>query len=266
MYDFQKANTWKRISAALCDFISLAIVVVGFALLLSYLLGINGYITRFENLQISYKEQYGIVSQERYNELPAEERVDYVIEKDYSSLTEEERVRYDEADKAFSQDSEANYVYGMIMNRVLIMVIFSILLGYILLEFVVPLIFKNGQTLGKKIFGVAVMREDGVRISPLLLFVRTVLGKYTVETMIPVMIIIMIFFGVMGIVGTVVIAAIVIAQIVLVAATKARTPLHDKLAHTVTVDYASQMIFDSPEAMIEYKKKIHAEQVESDKS
>jgi uncharacterized RDD family membrane protein YckC len=154
----------------------------------------------------------------------------------------------------------------MIMNKSLIMVIFSILLGYVLLELIVPLIFKNGQTLGKKIFGVALMREDGVRISPMLLFARTILGKYTVETMIPVMIIVMIVFGIMGIVGTVVIIAMLIAQIVLVAATKARTPLHDKLAHTVAVDYASQMMFDSPEAMIAYKQRIHAEQVEADRS
>ena len=76
--------------------------------------------------------------------------------------------------------------------------------------------------------------------------------------MIPVMIIVMIVFGIMGIVGTVVIIAMLIAQIVLVAATKARTPLHDKLAHTVAVDYASQMMFDSPEAMIAYKQRIHA--------
>lgn len=266
MYDFQKANMWKRISAALCDFILLAIVVVGFAFLLASVLGINNYVTQFDDLQTSYKKQYGIVSQEDYNALSAEERVNYIVEKDYASLTEEERVKYDEANKAFSSDNEANYIYGMIMNNSLIMIIFSILLGYVLLEFIVPMIFKNGQTVGKKIFGVAVMREDGVRISPLLLFVRTVLGKYTVETMIPVMIIVMIIFGVMGIVGTVVIVAMLIAQIVLVAATKARTPLHDKLAHTVTVDYASQMIFDTPEAMIAYKKKIHSEQVEAEKN
>ena len=266
MYDFQKANMWKRISAALCDLILLAIVVVGFAFLLASVLGLNGYITQFDELQTSYKKQYGIVTQEMYDELPAEERANYIIEKDYSALTEEERAKYDEANEAFTKDSEANYIYGMIMNKSLIMVIFSILLGYVLLELIVPLIFKNGQTLGKKIFGVALMREDGVRSSPMLLFARTILGKYTVETMIPVMIIVMIVFGIMGIVGTVVIIAMLIAQIVLVAATKARTPLHDKLAHTVAVDYASQMMFDSPEAMIAYKQRIHAEQVEADRS
>ena len=266
MYDFQKANMWKRISAALCDLILLAIVTVGFIFLLASLLGINGYVTRFAELQTSYKEQYGIVTQERYNEIPEAERENYRVEKDYASLTEAERAKYDEADKAFTQDEEANYVYGMIINRTLIMIIFGVLLAYTLLEFVVPLIFKNGQTLGKKIFGVALMREDGVKISPMLLFVRTILGKYTVETMIPVMIIVMIIFGIMGVVGTVVVVAMLIAQIILVAATKARTPLHDKLAHTVAVDYASQMIFDSPEAMIAYKQKIHAEQVEADRS
>ena len=266
MYDFQKANMWKRISAALCDLILLAIVVVGFAFLLASVLGLNGYVTQFDELQTSYKKQYGIVTQEMYNELPAEERANYIIEKDYSALTEEERAKYDEANEAFTKDSEANYLYSMIMNLTFIIVIFGILLGYVLLEFVIPLIFKNGQTLGKKIFGIAVMREDGVKLSPLLLFIRTILGKYTVETMLPLLLIVMIFFGATGIVGIVVVAGILIIQIVLLIATKVRTPLHDVLSHTVTVDYASQLIFDSVEDMIAYKKKIHAEQVESEKS
>lgn len=266
MYDFQKANMWKRISAALLDFIAICIVAVGFAFLLSTVLGYDGYKTEFVNLQTDYKRQHGIVSSAEYANLPEEERANYSIEKDYETLTEEERVKYDEADKAFAQDAEANYLYSMMMNLILLIVVFSILLGYILLEFIVPLIFKNGQTLGKKVFGLAVMREDGVKLSPLVLFVRTVLGKYTLETMLPLFVIAMIFLGAMGIVGIVVVAGILITQIVLLIVTKARTPLHDVLSHTVTVDYASQLIFDSVEDMIAYKKKIHAEQVESEKS
>lgn len=249
MYDFQKASMWKRISAALCDFILICIVAVGFALLLSTVLGYDGYIERFDELKVSYEEKYEID-----------------LEKSYDSLSEEERVKYDEADREFAQDSDANYLYSMIMNLTFLIVIFSILLGYILLEFIVPLIFKNGQTLGKKIFGIAVMREDGVRLSPLLLFVRTVLGKYTVETMLPLFVIVMLFLGSMGIVGIAVIAGMLIMQIALLIVTKARTPLHDVLSHTVTVDFASQMIFNNVEDMIAYKKKIHAEQVESEKN
>lgn len=249
MYDFQKASMWKRISAFLFDFILICVVIVGFALLLSVVLGYDGYITRFSNLQLSYGEEYGID-----------------LEKNYDLLSEEERIKYDEANEAFNKDEEANYLYSMIMNLTIIIVIFGILLGFVLMEFIIPLILKNGQTLGKKIFGIAVMREDGVKLSPLLLFVRTILGKYTVETMLPILIFALVIFGVMGIVGIIVIAAMLIAQIVLLIVIKARTPLHDVLAHTVTVDFASQMIFDSTEDMIAYKKRIHAEQVASEKN
>ena len=166
---------------------------------------------------------------------------------------------------AFSADSEAGYVYTMIVNFTFMIVTFSILLAFLLFEFIVPLLFGNGQTLGKKVFGVAVMRADGVKISPIILFARTILGKCTVETLLPAYILIMIYLNIMGIVGTAVILALLIVQMVLLATDKARTPLHDKLAHTVTVDYASQMIFDSPEALIAYKQKLHADKVASEK-
>ena len=249
MYDFQKASMWKRISAFLFDFILICIVIVGFALLLSAILGFNGYSERFEAIQESYEKEYSTD-----------------LEQAYDLLSDEERVKYDEAYNAFSKDEEANYLYSMITNLILIITIFSILLGFVLMEFVIPLILKNGQTLGKKIFGIAVMRQDGVRLSPLLLFVRTILGKFTVETMVLLFISVLVVFNLMGIIGIAIIAAILIAQVVLLIVTKARTPLHDVLAHTVTVDFASQMIFDSTEDMIAYKKRIHAEQVASEKN
>ena len=54
---------------------------------------------------------------------------------------------------------------------------------------------------------------------------------------------------------------LILAQIILLIFTHARTPLHDMLAGTVTVDLASQLIFDTPEDLLEYKKKLHAESV-----
>ena len=249
MYDFQKANLWKRISAALFDFIILCIAVVGFALLLSAVLGYDGHVAQLESV---------------YNEYEAGYQVDFDV--DVNTLTEEQREQYDTAKEALLSDDRVLYSNGMIINLTFVIVTVSVLIAYLLLEFLVPLLFRNGQTLGKKIFGVAVMREDGVRMTPLLLFVRTVLGKYTVETMIPILIIIMIYLGVMGIVGVVVVFGLLIFQIILIIANKARTPLHDVLSHTVTVDFASQMIFDSTEDMIAYKKRIHAEQVASEKN
>ena len=41
--------------------------------------------------------------------------------------------------------------------------------------------------------------------------------------------------------------------------THTRSPIHDLVAKTVTVDFASQMIFDSEEALLAYKTKLHEE-------
>ena len=77
--------------------------------------------------------------------------------------------------------------------------------------------------------------------------------------MIPVFVVIMILLEVMGAVGLVTIVGLFILQIVLVFSSKTRAALHDRLAHTVCVDLASQRIFDTPEQMIEYRKRISAE-------
>ena len=241
MYDFQKANTWKRISAALFDFIMLVMVVMGVAYLMSTVINYTSYFTEYENHRTQYGEKYGIdfkISAEEYNALP-----------------EDERAVYDEASKEFSKDAEVNKTYAMLLNLTLVIAIFSILISYLLLEFLVPLLFKNGQTLGKKIFGIGVMRIDGVRLTPFLLFVRSILGKYTIETMIPVFCAVMIYFNSMVAAAVMVIGILLIVQLGLLIANRERTPIHDKLASTVTVDLTSQMIFATVEDLLAYKEK-----------
>lgn len=235
---------WKRISAAIFDFIILVIFVLGFAWGLTNALNYSGYTKELQAHHDRVEVQYGIDF-----DISAEE---------YEALSAEEKARFTEADNVFRKDPAANKTYSIIFNLTLIIITFSILLSFVFLEFVIPLIFKNGQTLGKKIFGVGVMRSDGVKISAVVLFVRTILGKYTIETMIPVLLCIMIYFNAMSITAIFGIAVLLVVQLILVIATHARTPLHDKLASTVTVDIASQMIFDTPEELLEYKQKIHA--------
>ncbi len=252
MGDFQKAGMWKRISAALLDLVLLVTVVIGVALLLSTVLNYAQYVERMDALYDEYEAEYGLSF-----DITAEE---------YQAMSPEEKIPYDEAYDAFANDEEALLVQGKLFTYALMIVSFSILAGYLLLEFLVPLLFGNGQTLGKKVFGIGVMRIDSVKISPLLLFARSILGKCTVETMVPALLLVMLIFNLMGAIAVFVIIGLAVLQIVLVAATKGRTPIHDVLAQTVTVDFASQRIFDSPEALLEYKKKIHAESVERDGS
>lgn len=250
IYDLQKADIWKRASAALFDLIMVIIGAVGCIFVLSLIVGFNGYSERYEARQAVFEEQYGV----SFDDIANAEA--------YEALPEDEKAVIDEAFAAFAADEEANYLYNMLFQLTLITVTFGILLAYLILEFIVPLLLKNGQTLGKKIFGIAVMRLDGVRISGPILFIRSILGKYTIETMVPIMLLLMTAFGAVGIVGIGVIALILITNVVMIIITKTNSPIHDLLANTVAVDISSQMIFDTPEELLAYKQKVHAEAVE----
>lgn len=240
MCDLQKANMLKRISAALCDFIAISIVAVGVAFLLSLILGFDAKIDRLEEISDGYEAQFGVDFQ-----IPNE---------DDQNLSDDEKALYEQAWKAFSEDAEANYVFSLLINHILIMLTIGTLAAFFLLEFIVPLLFGNGQTLGKKVFGVALMHENHVKIKPFALFVRAILGKYMIGVLIPIYIIIMVCFGVLhGIVGIAVLLGLLILQLVSIAISKTNSTVHDLLAHTVCVDYASQMIFEDADALVRYK-------------
>ena len=145
------------------------------------------------------------------------------------------------------------------------MISLSVFFAVLIAEFIIPICLKNGQTVGKKIFSIAVMRIDGVKVTPVIMFVRSILGKYTVEIMIPLIILLMAFLGVGSIVTFGVVVLIVLFEIGLVIFTKTNSLIHDVLSSTVTVDLASQMIFDSPEAKQEYQLRIHNEDAKNAK-
>ena len=238
---------WKRASAFLFDVIILGIVVVGIAAVMSNLLGYDAYMDKVDAAYAAYETQYGIDFE--------------ITQQDFDKLTKEEQDYWWSAYNALIADKDAMYAYTMVVNLTMVIATVSFLLAYGVLEFAIPMLFKNGQTLGKKMFGIGVMRVDGVKVVGPLMFIRTILGKFTIETMIPVFIIMMIFFGSLGIEGTIILGLILLVQIILMIATQTNSTIHDILAKTVVVDVASQMIFESEEDLIAYKEKMHAEQV-----
>lgn len=247
-FDLQKASVLKRISAWMLDIILLVVLVTGIAAAFAYMLNLDGHVSQLEDAYDKYSQMYNTdlnMSEETYN-----------------SLTEEQQKNYRDAREALDKDPQAIHAYGMIISLGLMILSLSFLAGHLLLEFLVPLLLHNGQTLGKKVFGIALMRVDGVRVTTFMMFVRTIIGKYTLETMIPVLVIVMILTGSLGILGLMVLAAILLIQLGLFVFNKTHSLLHDLVACTVAVDYASQMMFDNSEALLEYKKKLHAEEAE----
>lgn len=244
--DLQKASMWKRCSAALFDVILLCIVIVLFAWMMSTALGFDGHSATLDACYAKYEEAYGVNLRLSLAE--------------YEALGEAELGQLNAAYDALASDETAVYAYNMMMQLTLVVTSLSILLGYMVMEFTIPMCLGNGQTLGKKIFAIGVMRQDGIRLNGTTLFIRTVLGKYTIETMIPVLMIIMIYFGSVGLIAPVIIGVIVVINIVMMIATRTNAAIHDGIAATVCVDLPSQMIFNTREDMIAYKTKLHAEQ------
>lgn len=243
IYDLQKASPVKRASAWLLDIILLVVLACGIGMVLSAALNYDSHSQTLQACYDKYEKEFDI---------------DF---DDYSKLTEEEQARFEAANAALQKDEEALRAYSMVINLSLTIVSLSLLLSYLVLEFGVPLLFGNGQTVGKKVFGIALVRIDGVKITPFALFVRTVLGKYTIETMIPVLMVMMIFIGTIGILGPAIVLGLLVLQVALVITSKTNSALHDHMAATVAVDLASQMIFATPEDLMAYKKQVHAEQV-----
>ena len=188
-------------------------------------------------------------------------RVELDLTKGYDEMTDEQKEIYNIVDEALGKDKTLSITYTLLINYTLLMMVVSIFITYIIFEFAVPLLLKNGQTIGKKIFGLGVMRTNSVKVSPMVLFVRMLLGKGTIETVVPLFIILMMFFGIIGIVGPIVLLAILILQIVMMCITNTNSTIHDLISDTVVVDLTSQMIFESEQAMIDYKKKLHEEAV-----
>lgn len=247
MLDLQKASISKRISAFLFDGILFLILVVGFAFLLSTCFGYDKYNQTLRDAYAIYESKYNIVFD--------------ISEEQYYSMSEEDLGNYNNAYTELINDKEAMYAYNMVLNLTLLIATLSILFSLSVLEFIIPIRLGNGQTLGKKIFSIGVMHTDGIKITPILLFIRVFLGKFTLETMIPVLIIFMIFFNMTGFIGTIILGLILLLQFILIIVTRTNSLLHDILAKTVVIDMASQMIFDNAGELLAYKKKVHAEQV-----
>ncbi len=240
--ELQKASMWKRISAFLFDFIMLGIVAVLIGWGLSALTGYDNYSRVVTDSYARYGEEYGVDLR--------------LTQTEYEALSEEDARKVDAGFAALNTDTAALRANQMMLQLSILIISLGFFFAYLIWEFLLPLKLGAGQTLGKKIFGVGLMKTDGVKVNGVTLFVRAILGKYTIETMIPVLIILMIYWGTIGVVGPAVLFLILLTEVIVMIATKTNSLIHDLLAGTVAIDAASQRIFDTPEDRAAYRARI----------
>jgi uncharacterized RDD family membrane protein YckC len=246
--ELQIAGTWKRIAAGLFDGLLVLVLAVGVWLLLAPVTGYDRHSKALDETYAQYEAHYGVSFS--------------ITQEEYESLPEEDRAKYDEALDALNQDEDALESYNKILSLMLLLVSASLLGGFLGMEFLVPLLLKDGQTVGKKIFGLGLVRTDSVRVTPLQLFVRVLLGKFTVETMIPVYIVLMLTWGATGTFGTLILGALLLTQVILYFASHNHSQLHDLMAGTAVVDIKIQRVFANSDELLNYQLKLAAEEAD----
>lgn len=267
--DLQKASIIKRLSAFLLDFILLSILAVGAIALFSIVVH---YDARSKQYNAAYVECENLVK-EKTEEYKQQHSITFdllaVTQENVSELTQEQRDQYYAYRYYIDNDAQlkelSEKVFDGLLDVVgatLTIIPLGLFVAFLILEFIIPLCLKNGQTVGKKVFGIAVIHTNGVKISTFSLFVRGVLGKYTIETMVPVFLVLMFFFN-GGLLLIIILAAILILQLVLLITTKTNSFIHDIISYTVEVDLSSQMIFSNEDDRLRYISENHNRQVSS---
>lgn len=215
----QKAPFFKRLLALMLDWMFIVIIIFTCVIPMSFLLKVDEYSEKFDQYYSEYEKKYG---------------VDFdLTEEQFNAMTEEELKLYEEAYNALTSDEEANKAHDTLFKHMLGSIELAILAGYLVMDVLFPLMLKNGQTLGKRVFGLAVRRANGEPTNMITILSRTVVGKFTVETAIPALVICSVLMGSLNLFGVLYVVAILVANIVLLI--KKNKVLHDILADTMVV-------------------------------
>lgn len=234
-FSIQKANFWKRFSAWLIDTVLVLLLSVTLSIPMLEILKFDSYSQQLGEIQISYR-----------TEIEAQYSVKLVIsEEDYSALSKTEKDNYDAASKALNDLLMADKTFMELrvnrFNAIIIDICVTVFLGIVLTHLVIPLCLKNGQTLGKKTFGLCVIRTNGIKITHTQLFVRSIVGIFAIETAAVAFLLLVVP------IGTIAAVLVQALQIVVMIKTDTNSSIHDLLADTAVVDFVSQKIFETEE-------------------
>lgn len=245
MLDFYKANPLKRLAAYVIDLILLVAITAGVVVGMCSAMDYDSYEAQFQAYCDQYSEQFD---------------TDLSVPRtEVQSYSEEQQKNYYDALDALNQDKDALKVYTRMGMTVIAALTAGIFLGYLILELIIPLILKNGQTVGKKIMGLCVMHKHHVRVSALQIILRTIVGKCLIETLIFVWLLLLKHYGILGTTASLIMSVIAMIQGFLVLMSQANCGIHDKLFNTVVADFKQQYIFDTIDERIDYEEAYEAE-------
>jgi uncharacterized RDD family membrane protein YckC len=224
----QSASLSKRFSAFLTDIFVFAILFLLTARLFSALFGYDSGRHSLEAAYQSYADKYGISLD--------------ITEEEFEKLSSSQKELYYLADEEIAKDSDLNALYKRITILGISTLTASILLSCIISELIIPLFLKNGQTLGKKAFGIALTDKSSRKIKNSALFIRAMLGKFLLGYFLFALCIYMTLFGIFTPFPSLILILVFFFNAILCLLTKNKISLADILSGTVVCDLECQII------------------------
>lgn len=212
---------FRRFGAFIVD---LCLVIVVTVLIALPLRGISGYATTSDSMNAIF------------DRIASKHGVDInMTNQQYNALPDEEKLAVDAALLEISEDEEAAELYTKTVRLLMIVVFSSLLVSVVLLELVLPLVFKNGQTIGKKLMRLKVERRDETPLNFVTMLLRSITGKFFIDYALPVFFFLSFVYANAGRTPLTGLLMLELGQIVCIVATKERRAIHDVIAGTRVV-------------------------------
>lgn len=238
--EIQKAKWWKRILSFIVDAATISIIAVVVCLLMARILKYEENSNNLNKKYEYYEETYNVSFE--------------LTEEEYNQFTEEEINKYQEVQEIINNDEEFINIFKKMVILTIVIIAIGVFVGVMVVEFIIPLFLKNGQTIGKKMFDLCLVRPNSVKVSILQIFVRTFFGKYIIEIMLPIVLIILYIFGSLVSETIIGIISLLVIQICIYFSKNYRQFLHDRFSVVIVVDKQEQKIFDTYDELILYNQ------------
>ncbi len=216
----------KRSFAAAIDLLLIAILTVFLAMPMSRITGFRSARDEVNEVSARIKEESGISAD--------------LTPQEYQSLTDEQIEKYEALWIEYLNHEQNVRTYNRMVIGSYLTILGSILVAVIVFELAIPLVLGDGQTLGKKLMGLAVIKMDGEAVDAIGIIARALLGKFLVEIALPVFSFLSIYNGMSGSMNTVLIIGLFLVQAACMGFTKERRLIHDFLSGTRVVALDSE--------------------------
>lgn len=225
IYKPTNAKISTRIGAFILDIILFVVLFTGVLYLFSLIANTQQYIDILneEYIRIGYKyfdeakQEYVFISEEAAN---------------FKEVIE----LYNASEIIAENNAKLNV---LVLNGPLI----SIVVCSLIFDLLIPLLLKNGQSIGMKVFNIGLLSKSEIAVTPMQVVLRCLLGKITVNKVVPYLALFLVMFAPTGaFFGLLVFLIIFIGNLVLLCSTKNHTGIADIIASVYPVD-ASQTVF-----------------------